>query len=72
MGKSNVEEWFERFGHGPGRLKPMTVEKITHARTNKKGGLRCARCGAQMKLVRRFEKLSASCARCGTASQDND
>jgi uncharacterized paraquat-inducible protein A len=81
MGKNNVEEWFERFGYGPGtvepvfrhrRLRPVIVEKVTHARANRKDALRCANCGAQMKLVRRSEKLSAVCARCGTSRQNND
>jgi predicted site-specific integrase-resolvase len=81
MGKNNVEEWFERFGHSLGtaepvfrygRVKPVIVEKVNRARATRKDVLRCVNCGAQMRLVRRFEKLSASCARCGTSSQNND
>jgi PHP family Zn ribbon phosphoesterase len=82
MGKNNIEEWFERFGYSPdttepvlrhARLKPVIVEKVTHAPANRKNVLRCARCGSKMKLVRRFRKLTASCPRCGgTASQGND
>jgi hypothetical protein len=79
MGKNNVEEWFERFGHSPGTVEPVfrhgrlvIVEKITHARANGKDVLRCANCGAQMKLVRRLEKLGVACARCGTSRQNND
>jgi predicted RNA-binding Zn-ribbon protein involved in translation (DUF1610 family) len=82
MRKNNIDEWFERFGQGQvrisfshARVKPVVVEKITDSRANRKDVLRCASCGAKMKLVRgrsKFGRLTASCPDCdGTASSSD-
>jgi ribosomal protein L37AE/L43A len=82
MGKNNIDEWFERFGYNPGTVRPVlrhgrlrrvVVEKATDVPANRKTVLRCASCGAKMKLVRSASKLIASCPECGgTASPDHD
>jgi predicted RNA-binding Zn-ribbon protein involved in translation (DUF1610 family) len=82
MGKNNIDEWFERFGQDQvrisfshARVKPVVVEKVTDVPATKKDVLRCASCGAKMKLVRtgsKFGKLTASCPDCGGTASSSD